>query len=265
MNPLRCYVVDDEELPLSSLVRMLHESGRADVIGYSTDPAQAVEDIKALAPDALFLDIHMPDIDGFRLLQSLPRQPLVVFTTAYDQHAVRAFEVNSVDYLLKPVGQERLANALLKLERQLAAREIGFAKASEVLASVAEALKPKSWLKRIGTQSGENVLLLDVSQITHFVSEDRYTYACTERGRYLVSASLSDLESRLDPSQFLRIHRSAIVNLRYVDLISRWFAGRVRIKLRDRERSELTVSRDKVRALREALGLEVPSATTERL
>lgn len=257
MTPLRCYVVDDEELPLSSLVRMLHESGRANVVGYSTDPARALEEIKSLTPDALFLDIHMPDIDGFRLLQSLPQQPLVVFTTAYDQHAVRAFEVNSVDYLLKPVGQERLANALQKLERQRAATDIGFSRTSEVLASVAEALKPKSWLKRIGTQSGEDVLLLDVDQVTHFISEDRYTYACTERGRFLVNVSLSELESRLDSSHFLRIHRSTIVNLQYVDLISRWFAGRIRIKLRDRNRTELTVSRDKVRALREVLGLEV--------
>ena len=117
---LTCYAVDDEELALSSLIRMLGESGRVEVVGFSTDPAAAVEEIRRLNPVALFLDIHMPGIDGFQLLAALPRPPLVVFTTAYDHHAVRAFEVNSADYLLKPVGRERLLESIERLEARTA-------------------------------------------------------------------------------------------------------------------------------------------------
>lgn len=252
---LTCYVVDDEELCLFSLVRMLGQSGKTEVVGSSTDPTRAVGEIQALHPQVLFLDIHMPDMDGFQVLAALPTPPLVVFTTAYDQFAVRAFEVNSVDYLLKPIGCERLQQSLDRLANQVPERHRP--PLDTVLASVAEALRPKGWLQRVGIQSGENTTLLDLDQVTHFLSEDRYTYACTESGRFLVDPSLGELETRLDPARFLRIHRSTIVNLRAIQQISRWFAGRVLVRLRDH--TELTVSRDKVRRLRAALGLEFPA------
>jgi len=255
MSALRCYLVDDEELSLSALERMLRHSGRVEIAGSSTDSALAIGEIQNLHPDALFLDIHMPGIDGFQLLSALPQPPLVVFTTAYDHYAVRAFQVNSVDYLLKPIAPERLLDAVSRLERQLLMHRTNSWPIERVLSAVADAVKPRAWLQRVGTQSGENIALLDVDQVTHFVSEDRYVYACTERGRFLVTGSLSDLETRLDPAHFLRIHRSTIVNLRSIDQVSRWFAGRILVRLRNRERTELPVSRDKVRQLREALGL----------
>jgi two-component system LytT family response regulator len=257
MSALRCYLVDDEELPLSSLERMLRETRRVEIAGASTDPAVALAEIQRLRPDALFLDIHMPQLDGFQLLAALPSPPLVVFTTAYDHHAVRAFEVNSVDYLLKPVNSERLLESIARLERQLEKRDPAPPPLDRILETVAAALQPREWLKRVGTQSGDSVSLLDVDEISHFVSEDRYTYACTDRGRFLVGLSLGDLEARLSPAQFLRIHRSALVNLQQVAQISRWFAGRVLVRLRNRDRTELPVSRDKVAALRRALGVEV--------
>ena len=122
-----------------------------------------------------------------------------------------------------------------------------------------EALQKRRWLKRVGTETREGIALLDVDRITHFISEERYTYACTENGRFPVSMPLGELEAQLDPAQFLRIHRSAIVNLQAVDRMSRWFAGRVVVRLRDRQRTELKVSRESVRALRVALGIEPPS------
>ncbi|MGA9671675.1 MAG: LytTR family DNA-binding domain-containing protein [Terracidiphilus sp.] len=252
---LTCYVVDDEELCLLSLVRMLGQSGRAEVVGSSTDPTRAVLEIQDLRPQAIFLDIHMPDLDGFQVLAALPNPPLAVFTTAYDQFAVRAFEVNSVDYLLKPVGYDRLQQSLGRLVSHISERH--YPPLDTVLASVTEALRPKTWPLRIGIQSGENTTFLELDQVTHFVSEDRYTYACTGHGRFMVTASLGDLETRLDPDRFLRIHRSTIVNLHAIQQISRWFAGRVLVRLQDR--TELTVSRDKVKELRAALDLESPA------
>src|SRR5262245_24691299 len=116
MNKPRCYLVDDEELSLSTLLRMLKASGRAEIVGFSTDPVEAIKDVERLEPDVLFLDIQMPEIDAFELLSRLARQPLVVFTTAYDQYALQAFDTNSIDYLLKPIEEERLARALDRLE-----------------------------------------------------------------------------------------------------------------------------------------------------
>jgi two-component system LytT family response regulator len=116
-------------------------------------------------------------------------------------------------------------------------------------------LKPKAWLSRIACETGRGVSLVDVRRISHFVSEDRHSYACAETGRFLVNRSLSELETRLDPACFLRIHRSTIVNLHFVDQISRWFAGRIDVKLRDAAHTELTVSRTSVERLRGALGM----------
>jgi two-component system LytT family response regulator len=252
MSRLRCYAVDDEELSLASLLRLLEGSGRADVVGASCDPVQAVQEIRRLQPEALFIDIHMPELDGFALLRELARPPLVVFTTAYHQHAVRAFEVNSVDYLLKPITTARLMQALQRLEERIAhpAPDIG-----QLLEQLAAQLKPFPYLRRVASQRGEQTLLIEVSEVTHFQAEDRFTYAVTADGKLLVSVPLSDLEKRLDPACFVRIHRSVIVNLAYVDTVSRWFGGRLLIRLKDRAGTELPVSRANVGRLREALGL----------
>jgi two-component system LytT family response regulator len=256
MSKPRCYLVDDEELSLGALHRMLIASRRADVVGFATDPAQAIDEIERLEPDLLFLDIHMPEIDGFELLSRLPGQPFVIFTTAYDQHALRAFETNSVDYLLKPIDEHRLLRALEKLEGRWPDRpRRGGLHIDEALLRVAEILKPRNFLRRVGSQTARGVSLIEVERVTHFISEDRYTYACTDTGRFLIDFSLAVLEERLDPACFVRIHRSAIVNLSYVDQVSGWFAGRFHVRLRDKARTELPVSRSNVNKLRHTLGL----------
>lgn len=246
-HPPRCYVVDDEELALASMLRLLRETGRVEIAGHTTDPAAAIEEIRFLAPDVLFLDIHMPEIDGFQLLAVLPQPPQVVFTTAYDHHAVRAFEVNSVDYLLKPVSRERLNEALDRL-----AARTQFPPIAELLRSLA----PPKYLRRVSTTRGEHITLIDVAEVTHFMAKDRYTFACTGRGEFLIDLTLAELESRLDPTEFLRVHRSSIVNLRFVERVSRWLAGRLLVRLKDRAGTEITVSRDKAALLRQALDLE---------
>ncbi len=250
MRKPRCYAVDDEPLALASLVRLLGASGRVEVVGQTTDPELAIAEIPTLAPDVLFLDIHMPEIDGFQLLASLRRAPYVVFATAYDHYAVKAFEVNSLDYLLKPISEERLAASLDRVTERLSAPPPELA---SLLTRLSGAFPAPSYLQRVGTRKRDQLILIPVGDVTHFISEHRYTYAQTPQGRFLLELSLADLESRLNPAQFLRIHRSVIVNLQCVDQISRWFAGRVLVRLKDK--SELTVSREKVAVLRRALGL----------
>jgi len=246
----RCYAVDDEPLALASIVRLLKASVRVEVVGQSTDSGLAISEITTLAPDILFLDIHMPEIDGFQLLASLPKAPHVVFATAYDHHAVRAFEVNSLDYLLKPINEGRLKTSLDRLNERLSVPPTELA---SLLSKLSSSFTSPSWLQRVATRKGDRLSLIPVSEVTHFISEDRFTYASTAQGRFLVDLSLTDLEARLDPAHFLRIHRASIVNVQCVEQISRWFAGRVHVQLKDK--SELTVSRDKVNVLREKLGL----------
>lgn len=250
MTKARCYAVDDEPLALASLVRLLEESERVEVVGQTTDPEVAIQEISTLAPDVLFLDIHMPEIDGFQLLASLRRAPYVVFATAYDHYAVRAFEVNSLDYLLKPVNEKRLAASLDRISERLVAPPPELA---NLLTRLATTLPAPAYLQRVGTRKGDRLVLIPAGDVTHFISEHRYTYAQTAQGRFLLELSLAELEARLDPERFLRVHRSAIVNLQFVDQISRWFAGRVLVRLKDK--TELSVSREKVAMLRQLLGL----------
>lgn len=252
MNPLRCYAVDDEELSLASLVRLLDATGRTVMVGTATDPVLAVEEIQRVQPDVLFVDIHMPELDGFGLLSELPRPPLVVFTTAYDHHAVRAFEVNSVDYLLKPITTARLAQAIQRLEQRVAQQPPDIA---HLVRQLHQGLTSPSYLRRLCTQQGGESTLIDVAAVSHFLAEDRFTYAVTASGKRLLDASLTELEKRLDPAHFLRVHRSAIVNLDHVQSINRWFGGRLLLRLKGQPAGELRVSRAHVQRLRDALGL----------
>jgi two-component system LytT family response regulator len=255
MNKFRCYLVDDEELPLSTLRRMLLASGRTDVIGYSTDPVCAIEEIQTLKPEALFLDIHMPEIDGFELLSRLSPSPFVIFTTAYDQHALRAFETNSVDYLLKPIEERRLLAAVDKLAKRMPVGSELVVRLDQALERMADVLGQKPWHKRIPCQKGRAVSFVDVQKISHIVAEGRYSYACAEGRRLLLHGSLTELETKLDPGSFLRIHRSTIVNLRFIEQVNGWFAGSLHVRLNDPHQTELSVSRTCVNKLQKALGM----------
>lgn len=166
----------------------------------------------------MFLDIQMPGLNGFELLARLPEQPLVVFTTAFDQYALKAFEVNSIDYLLKPIDRRQLERALAKLERLRgeSGRPPDIRAMIEQLATSLRSGEPR-YPDRIASRTG------------------------------------NDLEQKLDPRKFLRIHRAVLLNLDWVQEVDSWFAGRVLVRLNDDKRTELTVARDRVRALKENL------------
>jgi two-component system LytT family response regulator len=255
---IRAYLVDDEPLALRRLERLLSTSANIEVAGSSADPAQALEEIRELKPDALFLDIQMPEMTGFDLLANLgSAQPLVVFTTAYDQYALRAFEVNSIDYLLKPVEKPQLERALKKLERILggeAPRPPLEALLVQVTAAL-DAQKTAATLERIPSRSGERVHLLDLTSITHFFAEDKLTYAATAEKNWVVDRTIADLEQMLNPKHFVRVHRSTIVNLNFVDELHPWFGGRMIVRLKTPQRTEITVSRDRLKDLKDRLGL----------
>ena len=248
---MRAYVVDDERLAVQRLTRLLEATGRVQVVGSALDPEAAVEFLRGHDVDVVFLDIQMPGLTGFELLERLDRNPLVIFTTAYDEYALDAFAVNSIDYLLKPIEPARLDRALDKLER-LAADPRPDVKA--LARELASQLSPTGRLDRIASRVGERTTVLDVSRITHLFSRDKLTFAVVDGREHVIAQTLADLEQRLDPRRFVRIHRATIVNVAFVhDLHPAVDAG-VLIRLKD-GKTELTVARDRVRALKERLGI----------
>lgn len=252
--PLRVFLVDDELLALKRLSRLLQATGRVEIAGSATDPEAALDYLSKEKVDALFLDIQMPGITGFEMIVRLEAQPLIIFTTAFDQYALRAFEVNSIDYLLKPIEAEHLDRALTKLERLRGSAPDPYLRM--VVEGLAAALrnKPPDFPDRIASRLGERVTFIELRRVTHFTAKDKLTYAMTADKSYVVDSSISELEQKLDPKKFIRIHRSTLLNLDYVQEIHSWFGGGVVACLKDEKRTELAVARDRVRALKQRLG-----------
>jgi two-component system LytT family response regulator len=260
---IKTFIVDDEPLALERLRRMLQATGRVEIAGACSDPVEAVEQIRWSRPQLLFLDIHMPELTGFELLAELEQQPLVVFTTAYDRHALEAFQVNSIDYLMKPIEPSHLDRALAKAERLLT--QAGPADALPdlrvLLAQLGSAMNTSTvaatprWMERIASRTGDKLELVDLSRVTHFYASDKLTYAATAERNYTVDPSIADLESKLDPVRFVRIHRATILNLDHLRELHTWFGGKMVARLKDPKKTELAVSRDRVRALKDRLGV----------
>jgi two-component system LytT family response regulator len=248
---VRAFLIDDEPLALKRLERMLLEAGRVTVAGSAIDPEDALVRLRVAPVDVLFLDIEMPGMDGFSLLSQLHPQPFVIFTTAYNQYALKAFEVHSVDYLLKPIEPEQLDRALRKLDRMAASPKPDL---TRLLADLMEMRRPAS-LERVASRVGDRVEFVDLSRVTHFYAEDKLTYAATDAKNYIVDQTIAELETRLDPARFVRIHRSTIVRIDAVHEMYSYFGGKMLLRLKDAKRTELTVARDRVKELKEKLGL----------
>jgi two-component system, LytTR family, response regulator len=250
---IKAYVVDDERLAVQRLTRLLAATGRVEVVGATRDPEAALAFLRARTVDVLFLDVQMPGLTGFELLEQLGKDMPVVFTTAFDRYALAAFDVSSVDYLLKPIEPERLERALDKVERLANARE----RKPDVRAlarELAAQLAPGHRLERVASRVGERTTVLDVARITHFFSKDKLTFAVVGGREHAIDFTLSDLEERLDARRFVRIHRATIVNVAFVQELYPGVDG-VSVRLKDDQKTELTVARDRVRDLKTRLGI----------
>lgn len=257
--PLRAYLVDDEPLAVRRLVRLLQPMDRVRIVGKTTNPGVALEFLRAERVDVLFLDIQMPSMNGFELLSRLSDQPMVIFITAYDEYALKAFKVNSVDYLLKPIEPQALEHALEKLERLSGTRNAPELQAQlqSAVQQLAASLRiaPAEFPNRISSRLGSRIQFVELDRITHFAAEEKLTYAVTAGKRYVVDYSIADLVRKLDPRRFVRIHRSTLLNLAAVEEVHSWFAGRLLVRLKGDKAVELTVARDRARILKQALGL----------
>ncbi len=255
MNPLRAFLVDDEPLALKRLAKMLQETGRVEVAGMSSDPLDAAARCSALECEVLFTDIEMPDLSGFEMLARLHPQPLVVFTTAYSNYALQAFEVHSVDYLLKPVEKSHLERALNKLDRIRSHAEPR-PSVEALLRQLAAGLPAKVvYPNRLPSRLGDRIEFVDLARVTHFFANDKLTFAATPKKDFVIDYTIAELESTVDPARFFRIHRSTLVNLEFVREVYSWFSDRMMIRLNDGKDTELTVARDRVKGLKDKLGL----------
>ena len=247
---LRGYVVDDERLAVERLNRLLEATGRVQLVGSTIDPEAALAFLRTNDIDLLFLDIQMPGLTGFELLAQLDRDVPVVFTTAYDRYALDAFAVSSVDYLLKPIEPGQLDRCLDKLERfRVPLRDVR-ALARELAAQLA----PGRQLERVASRVGERTIVLDVARITHVFSKDKLSFAVVNGHAHVIDYTLTELEARLDPRRFVRIHRATIVNAAFVQELYPGVDG-VLIRLKDDRATELSVARDRVRELKARLGI----------
>ena len=215
--PLRAVIADDEPRARQFLERLLREHGEVEVVGEAKGGAEALALVARLSPDVAFLDIQMPDLSGLEVARHLTGDgaPIVVFVTAYDQHAVEAFEVAALDYLLKPIRRERLADTVRRVAHELrsgkrAARQEAAVRSVLSTPAVQKGMEP---LRRLPVRFRREVKLLDLEQVSRIVSRDRVVLACAEGREYLVDYTLQELEGRLPAGQFVRAHRAALVNI----------------------------------------------------
>jgi len=253
---LRAYLVDDEPLAIERLRRLLEHTGRVEVTGSTTEPEQAVADLTADPPDMCFLDIQMPRLNGFDVLARLPVQPIVIFTTAYDQYALKAFGVNSVDYLLKPVEPESLERAITKVERLRGSGQLAQPALQGLLKQITDSLRDSTpeYPDRIASRLGDRLRFLDLRRVTHFYAEDKLTYAVSEGKAYCVDHTIAELERKLDAKKFLRIHRGTLVNVDWVKEVASLPGGALNLRLKDGKATDLTVARDRAREFKEKVG-----------
>jgi two-component system, LytTR family, response regulator len=212
---IRVVLADDEVLARQKLRQFLREEPDMEIVGEGATAMETIELVHVVKPELLFLDIRMPGMDGFDIVGELNacsdcRMPRIIFTTAYDQYAVRAFEIHAADYLLKPFTQERFRSAAQRVRQQLS----GPATIPETTNG-----RPKdtiAYTTRIVFKSRGRILFLPVSEIRWIAAEENYVRICTETDTHLLRETMAHLEERLDPQMFLRVHRSSIVNLQYV-------------------------------------------------
>ncbi len=245
---IRVILVDDEELARRRLRKLLGKYDEVKIVDEARNGEEAIEKIETIRPDVIFLDIQMPGLDGFDVVRRLTVKPFIVFATAYDEYALKAFEENSVDYLLKPIEQKRLDAAMEKLRRLFDASKL---KLSENVERLLSHLSYSS-LARLQVKVGDKILLVDIDDVVYFEAKEKYTFLHTMDHEHIIDFTLAELEAKLDTASFIRIHRSIIINVNYIRELVKWFGGKYKVRLKDKSGTELVVSRgyvDQIRSL----------------
>ncbi len=245
---ITCAIVDDEALGRQLIREYLQQHPDITITIDEGNPRSAFTQLENHPPQLLFLDIHMPEMTGFELLRQLNNPPVVIFSTAYDEHAIKAFEANAVDYLLKPFSQNRFDQAVEKA-RQLFTRPQPQPELNELLSYLQQ--HPRQLPERLAVRKDDHLILVQTAEILWLEALEDYVRIHTEKTTYLMSQGLGEMARQLDPERFLRIHRSAIVNLDWVKEIHPWSSGRYLLVLKNGK--EIETSKSGAKAIKEKL------------
>jgi two-component system, LytTR family, response regulator len=249
---IRVLLVDDESLAREMLREMLQDDPLVTIVGESGNGHEALEAIRTHSPDLIFLDVQMPELGGFEVLEALGKEiPRVIFVTAYDQYAVRAFEVHALDYLLKPFDQERFDIAWQRARAQIL-RDRDGGRDQRILALLEEMKASNKYLERLVIKASGRIYFIETAEIDWIEAEGNYVSVHCAKKAHLLRETISSLEAQLDPKKFLRIHRSSIVRIDRIQELQPWFHGEYRIILQNG--TQLTLSRNYRDKLQEALG-----------
>jgi two-component system, LytTR family, response regulator LytT len=258
---MRVVVVDDEQLAREELCFQLEQLGTEEVVAQAGNGLEAIAAVERHEPDLVFLDIQMPGLTGFevarRLLQRDDESPALIFVTAFDQHAIEAFEVNAVDYLLKPVDASRLEQALQRARRRLSSERAGRAPLNDQLDRIVKMMSGRQIRRdQVAVKVGERFMLVQAEDIIYASLADESINIVT--GHVAGSSNyrtLDDLQARLDPDVFWRVHRSHLVNINKIKEIVPWFSRNYILRMKDAKGTEIPVSRSQTKRLREYLKL----------
>ncbi len=249
MKEIKALIIDDEALGRQIIREFLEPHPEIRVMAECRDAHEALEAINKYKPDLLFLDIQMPEINGFELLEMLDEIPYVIFSTAYDKYALKAFEVNAVDYLLKPYVQERFDKAV---ERAKWSINQSLKDSKENIEKLLDSIQSeRKFLKRILVKDSGKIIILNTEEILWIEAIEDYVNIHTKNDSYLINNSLQSMEKRLDPELFIRIHRSYIINLNGVEELLVWSGGRLKCRLKDGK--EIILSRSGTKKLKKLM------------
>jgi two-component system LytT family response regulator/two-component system response regulator LytT len=249
---IKVLIVDDEEPARIHLKRLLESDPGVHIAGEAANGIEALELIPELRPDVVFLDIEMPGLNGFEVAGNLIDPPLIVFATAFDEFAVKAFEENALDYILKPLQAKRITQTLARIRTALGSdRSTHDGAMREVLSLVDR--ERGAPVTRLAGRRGKRIIVLNISEVTHLGIDDKLVFAYAGKERYLVEKTVGQLDDMLQGAGFYRISRGELVNLAHVRELLPWFSGTYRLKLNDG--TELDVSRDRARGLLQLMGV----------
>lgn len=226
---MKALVIDDERLARKELMNLLAEYKDVEIVGEAVNAEEAEDLIDKLQPDLIFLDIQMPGKTGFELLESLERTPKVIFTTAYDEYALKAFEFNALDYLLKPIEPKRLGDSIEKIRKEIHA--IDELKSSKSKLTIND---------QVFVKDGDNCWFVRLKDVRLFESDGNYIKVYFDKYKPMIHKSLNALDERLDNKSFFRVSRKHIINLDWVDEIETWFNGGLMVKLKGGEKVEVS-------------------------
>jgi len=251
-KPYSTLIIDDEPLAIKRLEKLLLNFPESiNIIGFSKHGGEAKNQIEFLEPDLIFLDIEMPVLNGFELIEALEKIPLIVFCTAHDEYALKAFETNSIDYLVKPVRLERLEKTITKL-KQFKNKNTSH----DILKVVQElsAQKKQKQMTSITVKKEDKLIFIKLNDITYFEATDKYVSIETNKGTFLTEKSLTQLEIQL-PNYFLRVHRAYIINTNFVEEVQKYFNSRFIFKLNNKGILSVTSGRSYINQIKKWMNM----------